>query len=565
MVDSEICEPGHGGMRIRWKMVAVVLPVFVITISLATLSSVLSATTAVSRVTQRLLNLKANELYKHADGQWRLLLENGLATDPAMIAAVQSAVLLYARGLLETEDEIVVAVDSNGDISGSTSFLAATDASRAQFADLHRRRETAMITLNLDGISWVAKGFYFAPFDWFYLLAVPRAEYYEDIDQIIRESIVILIVALAATITFLLLLSQRLTRPLGTVAASMQRIIDSFQLNERVPVEFPDETGDLAHTFNRMISELEHAYSQIKRYAFGAVLARKRETKIRTIFQKYVPQDLIDRFCESPDSMLVGENRELVILFSDIRSFTTISERMRPDDLVNSLNRYFGRMVDVIMARDGVVDKYIGDAIMAFFGAPVHRGDEPLQAVSAAIEMTEALASFNADQRASGAPEFRTGIGLNFGEVTVGNIGTDRKMDYTVIGDAVNLASRLEGLTKKYGEPLIYSEALHPHVRDTFPCRLIDAVAVQGRTEGVRIYTSRRSIDETTARAWQVHNGAMEAYFNRDFAAAAGGFLDVNALLPHDPIAAMLLSRTRRYQANPPGPEWTGVEVMTSK
>ncbi len=137
------------------------------------------------------------------------------------------------------------------------------------------------------------------------------------------------------------------------------------------------------------------------------------------------------------------------MLFSDIRGFTTISEGMSPDDLVSSLNRYFSGQVDIIMNRSGIVDKYIGDAIMAFFGAPVTHDDDALQAILAGIEMSEAVEDFNRQQKELGKPEFHIGVGINYGIVTVGNIGTDKKMDYTVIGDMVNLASRLEGSPRR--------------------------------------------------------------------------------------------------------------------
>ncbi|GAB1458041.1 hypothetical protein MASR2M48_33490 [Spirochaetota bacterium] len=203
-----------------------------------------------------------------------------------------------------------------------------------------------------------------------------------------------------------------------------------------------------------MLDELQKAYDQIKKYAFETVLAQKKEEKIRHIFQKFVPQELIDRFFQNPEAMLVGENRELAVLFSDIRSFTSISETMKPDDLVNSLNHYFSSMVDIIMSHNGVIDKYIGDAIMAFFGAPVRRDDDAISSIKAALDMIEALDHFNEQQRGLGKPEFKIGIGINYGIVTVGNIGCDKKMDYTVIGDMVNLASRLEGLYKRFASNL---------------------------------------------------------------------------------------------------------------
>ncbi|HKK49325.1 MAG TPA: adenylate/guanylate cyclase domain-containing protein, partial [Alkalispirochaeta sp.] len=309
----------------------------------------------------------------------------------------------------------------------------------------------------------------------------------------------------------------------------------------------------------------DRAYQQIKTYAYQAVLAQKKESKIRNIFQKYVPQQLIDRFFENPDSMLVGENREMAILFSDIRSFTSISESMSPDDLVNSLNSYFSVMVDLIMNRNGIIDKYIGDAIMAFFGAPVHYEDDALQAVMAGIEMTEQVTVFNKAQVEAGKPEFRIGVGINYGEVTVGNIGTEKKMDYTVIGDMVNLASRLEGLTKPYQQDLIIAESLFPYVNGQLPWRLLDSVAVKGKKTGVKIYTAARRVNKVEERAWDLHNRAMDAYYGRDFAGAIEGFEQVIRLLSGDASAEMLKERCQRYLSAPPPPDWDGVEVLTSK
>jgi class 3 adenylate cyclase len=332
-----------------------------------------------------------------------------------------------------------------------------------------------------------------------------------------------------------------------------------------VAVEYHDEIGKLAHTFNLMVGQLEKAYNDIKRYAFKAALAKNREYKIRNIFQKYVPGEVIDEFFKNPEGMLVGNNRVLAVLFSDIRGFTGISEKMAPDELVNSLNSYFDVMVDVIDQRKGTVDKYIGDAIMAFFGAPVKHSDDALQSVLAGIEMNEALVDFNARQAKLGKPEFRIGVGINYGVVTVGNIGTKTKMNYTIIGDMVNLASRLEGLTKEYRQPLLISEGLQSRVKEQVPTRLIDRVAVKGKSQGVKIFTARRNLNDQETEAWAVHNGAMELYYNRDFKGAVERFQQVQRILPQDFAAELMENRCLDYIQNPPPANWDGVEVMDHK
>jgi class 3 adenylate cyclase len=278
--------------------------------------------------------------------------------------------------------------------------------------------------------------------------------------------------------------------------------------------------------------------------------------------------------------MRVGENRALSILFSDIRGFTTISESMSPNDLVNSLNRYFSGQVDIIMNRNGIVDKYIGDAIMAFWGAPVYHDDDPLQSVLSGLDMIDSVKLFNEKQRELGKPEFHIGIGIGYGTVTVGNIGSERKMDYTVIGDMVNLASRMEGLTKTYHQEILISDSLYEALRKTsgasqgssavqlaqeIPTRLLDTVAVKGKTKGVKIYTVRRSLNAEEQRAWPIHNEGMELYYKRAFAQAASKFEEVISILPGDINAQSLLERCRTYADNPPPDNWDGVEVMKTK
>jgi class 3 adenylate cyclase len=347
-----------------------------------------------------------------------------------------------------------------------------------------------------------------------------------------------------------------------------------------VEVAYNDETGRLAHTFNIMTDGLESAYRQIKRYAFDAILAQKKEQRIRQIFQKYVPQDVINESFKNPEQLLPGKNMELSILFSDIRSFTTISEGMRPDDLVESLNRYFSSQVNVIYKRNGIVDKYIGDAIMALWGAPVKRGDDALQSVLSGLEMITVLNTFNEDQKKLGKKEFRIGIGINYGEVTVGNIGAEQKRDYTVIGDNVNLASRMEGLTKTYHSELLISEFLYAELKKQIPdgeaagekdikdlrFRHLDNVKVKGKNKGVKIYTVKRNLAQTEEKAWTMHNQAMELYYpRRAFTEAAAAFREILALLPGDFNAGMLEQRCRDYLSNPPPEDWDGAEVMHSK
>jgi class 3 adenylate cyclase len=222
-------------------------------------------------------------------------------------------------------------------------------------------------------------------------------------------------------------------------------------------------------------------------------------------------------------------------------------------------------MVDVIMSNAGIVDKYMGDAIMAFYGAPVMTGDEAHQAVKSAFEMIDALRDFNVWQANRGRPEFRTGIGINYGLVTVGNIGSERKMDYTVIGDMVNVASRLEGLTKLYKQPLIFSESVAQKVSGAFRCRLLDRVVVKGKSSGAGIYTAKRTLTDEEEKAWRASEDGMNLYFARDFPGAAARYRSVLELLPDDVPAALLLQRCTDFIKTPPPDDWTGAAVMKEK
>jgi class 3 adenylate cyclase/HAMP domain-containing protein len=536
-----------------------------VTLVLAGSASYFMASNGITRIAKDFLGFKASELEKYAAGQWFLLVQNDLTNEPEMIEATQVAISSFASGMIRSDTELMFALEPDGDVAFSTEPIELASEEGEELNDLFDDERLELTTTRIAGEQRVARGFFFEPYDWHVFVTESRDTFYSDVDRITTQTIYIVVGASLLSVLLLMIFANRLIRPLAKVANTMRSIITSNDLSERVPVEFKDETGTLAHTFNLMVGELDKAYSQVKNYALRAVIAQKKEAKVRQIFQKYVPQELIDQFFENPEAMLVGDNRVLSILFSDIRSFSSISEGIMPDQLVQSLNNYFSVMVDIIMNRRGIVDKYIGDAIMAFFGAPVKHEDDALQSVLAGIEMTKAVEEFNRSQESQGLPPFHTGVGINYGVVTVGNIGTDKKMDYTVIGDMVNLASRLEGLTKYYKEPLIISESLYSKVKDDVHCRLLDTVAVKGKKTGTRIYTAKQALTPTEEKIWKAHNRAMELFYERNFKDAGQLMQKVLAVAPNDGPAALILERCRRYAETPPGKEWNGVHVMESK
>ena len=552
-------------MSVRAKIVLVVLPIMITTIVLTGAASYSVASTGVTRIAREFLDFKASELQKYAESQWNLLVQANATGNPMMVQAAQNGVSTFAQSIVRSQTELIFAIDQDGNVQMSTKAVTVKPEEKAQLLELYKNHPTGLLSPTIAGVQRVAEGFFFPPFKWYILLTEERQTFYRDVNSITYTTLYIVLGAAAAAILLLLLFARHLTNPLSNMIRIMRQIISSNDLTERVPVEYRDETGTLAHTFNIMIGELERAYNQIKNYAFQAVLAQKKESRIRNIFQKYVPQELIDQFFRNPEAMLVGDNRVLSVLFSDIRSFTTISEGMRPDELVNSLNRYFSVMVDIIMAHGGIVDKYIGDAIMAFFGAPVRHEDDAYQSVLAGLEMADAVKVFNQEQISMGKPEFRIGVGINYGVVTVGNIGTEKKMDYTVIGDMVNLASRLEGLTKTYHQELLIAESLFVKVKDKVSWRFLDTVAVKGKTRGVKIYAVKKSLEPAEKAIWDIHNSAMDLYYAREFGKARGLFEEVLRTAPEDFMAQSMLERCRTYENEPPERNWTGVEVMLTK
>ncbi len=552
-------------MSIRAKIVLIVLPLIIAPLLVTGYVSSLSARNGITRVATSLLRFKQEELLSYASSQWSLLVANGLAGNEEFVQASKDAVRSFARNMVRSNTEVILAVDSNGGLVMGTKDLEISPEERQSLAQIVSERSFGWQQITLGGFERVAQIAPFEAFGWTILVTEQRDAFYQTINQMYLQTGIILSVSSALALALLLVFSYLLTQPLKNVVGAMREIISTSDLSKRVEVLYKDETGELGHTFNLMTSELDKSNDLVKGYALQAVVAQHKEQKIRTMFQKYVPKAVIDQFFASPEEMLKGEDRIVALLFSDIRGFTTISEKLRPDEVVDSLNAYFSLMVDIIMRHRGVVDKYMGDAIMAIYGAPERTRNEAVEAVRSAFEMLEALADFNSLQSEKGRPEFRIGVGINYGVVTVGNIGSEQKMDYTVIGDMVNLGSRLEGLTKVYDQPLIISESVAAKVKDKYPCRLIDRVIVKGKTAGIGIYTARKELGPEEQQAWKLHEEATQLFYNRKFEEALGLFQQVNDMLPTDRPSSLFIERCRTNIEKPPSPDWTGATAMTEK
>jgi adenylate cyclase len=553
-------------VRIRTKLTLVVLPLIVTPLVIIALSSVFTARNGITRVATEFLQFKADELATYAASQWALLEDNGLAGRAEFVEISRQSIAGFARSMIRSDSELIFALDRSGTLAMSTMDVAPSPEELAALAELAARKAAGwQPRLRVGGVVRVAQAVPIEPFGWYVLITEERDAFYRATDLILEQSVIVLVAAALVSVLMLLLFAGYLTRPVRSVASAMQGIIASGELSRRVALTYHDETGDLANAFNIMTGELERAYNAIKGYALESAIARRNEQKTRTVFQKYVPKEVIDLYIRNPESMLVGKNEVLAVLFSDIRGFTTISERMMPEEIVESLNAYFAAMVDIIVASGGTVDKYMGDCIMALYGAPARHDDDALRAVRAALEMLDSLPRFNAEQKKKRRPSFKVGIGITYGMVTVGNIGSDKKMDYTVIGDMVNLAARLEGLTKTYHEPLLFSDYVRHKVEAVVPCRRVDKVAVKGKRQPVEVYTARSALTPAEKEAWDVHARALELYFKMDFEKAADLFSQVRTILPADELSQVFFERCRQLIHKPPRPDWNGTVVIREK
>ncbi len=293
------------------------------------------------------------------------------------------------------------------------------------------------------------------------------------------------------------------------------------------------------------------------------------EKRIRKAFSRFVPEQIIDDLVTSADAtekVSVGEKRAVAILFSDIRSFTSISEINRPETMVAFLNRYFTAMVNVIKKHGGTIDKFIGDAIMALFGAPVSYEDNARRAAAAAYEMREVLPNVElGDLVLPEGMKFNIGIGIHYGDVTVGSLGSADKTDYTCIGDTVNLASRLEGLTKVYGSMILVSESVKDDCPEgEFFFRHLDDVRVKGKAKAVPIFAVDRSADEFPNTYKDAYTKGMELYKQGIWNLARDYFQKALVAVEGDKAAKLMLERCLDFIANPPE-HWDGAIAFTTK
>ena len=317
-------------------------------------------------------------------------------------------------------------------------------------------------------------------------------------------------------------------------------------------------------------------YSLFTYTSYSKTAAERKQ--VRGAFSQYLSPALLAQLADEPDRLaLGGEMKDMTFLFADVRGFTTISEQFKedPQGLTSLINRFLTPMTDMILSRRGTIDKYMGDCIMAFWNAPLDDDDHARHACDSALAMMGALAPVNesikTESEAEGRPYYpiNIGIGVNSGEVVVGNMGSDQRFDYSVLGDAVNLASRLEGQSKNYGVHIVIGEDTYARVQDLAVIEL-DLIAVKGKTEAVRIFTLLGDADLKASSEHQTlaarHGDMIKAYRSQEWGTARSLIKECRTLDGSlETLYELYEERLDIFEADPPGPEWDGVFVATSK
>ncbi|MDK2123216.1 CHASE2 domain-containing protein [Parachitinimonas caeni] len=304
--------------------------------------------------------------------------------------------------------------------------------------------------------------------------------------------------------------------------------------------------------------------------AYGYFFEARKKRQMASLFGQYVPPELVGKMAEDPEKYTMdGQSRELTVLFSDVRSFTTISESMDPKELSRFMNEFLTTLSEVIRSKYlGTIDKYMGDCVMAFWGAPIYDPDHATNAVLAGIEMQRAIAELGPKLKEKGWPEIHIGVGINTGRMTVGDMGSQIRKAYTVMGDAVNLASRLEGITKQYGVGMIVGEATRNAVGDTVIFRELDRVKVKGKEDPVAIFEPvgrKENVDKAVQNQIQLFHQALKHYRTQNWDMAELQLINLKKQQPDCKLYSVYLDRIKNFRHTPPPPNWDGVYEFDTK
>jgi adenylate cyclase len=380
---------------------------------------------------------------------------------------------------------------------------------------------------------------------WKVVVVVPENDFVGPAKEIIRDTVLICLVILLISIFLAILLARAISKPIKRLTGETRKISD-FHLEDSPPLK-------------SRIKEI-----QLMSHAIAAM-----RTGLQA-FRRYVPAELVRQLIQTGEgATLGGHKHELTVFFSDIAGFTTIAEHLGPEELMLHLSEYFDELTQIVSGQKGTVDKYIGDGIMAFWGAPLPDADHAARACRAALLCQARLKILNQKWAAAGKPVFPTRIGISSGETVVGNVGSSERINYTVMGDNVNLASRLEGVSRLYDTQILVSPATYDRVSHAFWLRPVDLIAVKGKSAETTVYEllSQKESGEAAAVGdlCREFTRGFRAYLRRDWAMGVEIFGRLRQKFPDDVPVELYLHRCRKYLQKPPGPDWKGVTYLKYK
>ncbi len=402
-------------------------------------------------------------------------------------------------------------------------------------------------TFETEGQRYIAS---FTPFpatfdkNWQIGVVVPEDDFIGSLKQTNQISLLISLGILLVAVVLAIFISRTISQPIVLLTEETRKIKD-FQLDSDLEIHSPiHEVQLLGDSITSMRSSLQ-------------------------TFKKYVPAELVRQVIQTGEvARLGGHKRELTIFFSDVADFTTISEKMEPEALMLQLSDYLGTLATVIDQDNGTVDKYMGDGLMAFWGAPLPNPDHAYHACLAALRCQQAVARLNETWQVEDKPQFVTRIGLHTGETLVGNMGSSERMNYTVLGDSVNLASRLEAINKIYGTAIIVSLATYHRVVEHFHFRPLDIVTVKGKEQGVLLYELAGQVGHTPPERVALcerFTAGFDAYLIKDWQTAIDVFQELTSRYPDDLASQIYFNRCLALQQAPPDPDWVPVTNLSSK
>jgi len=372
---------------------------------------------------------------------------------------------------------------------------------------------------------------------WHIVFTIPKELILGEATKTLIKTIIMSVILLFIFIFFVILISKQISKPIIELSKNIEKLKDL-----ELDIKIKNDSN---------ISEINIAQN--------ALISLKQGL---SAFIKYMPSELVKILIQTnQEAKIGGKEKNLVIMFTDIANFTSIAEKVEPKELTLQLSEYFDVISNCISKFEGTVDKYIGDAVMAFWGAPLEIENPIEKAAIAIFEIKKEIDKLNKKWENQKKPIFITRIGLHYGKTLVGNIGSSKRMNYTIIGDSVNIASRLENINKIYGTQIIISEYVYKYIKNKFVVRYLDKIALKGKKEGIKIYElicNECKSDELLLQFLELFHQAIDIYNKKDYNKAKNLFTQAYNI-KHDTVAKLYILRCEEFIKNPPPANWDGV------